>query len=92
MPCPRSRHRPRHWQGAAPSSDRGVATTTAVAGVALGSEELYFFHSPILITPATFIFNQGVRFLYQCVTGMRLGDGFQGCIMADEMVRIWKQY
>ena len=29
---------------------------------------------------------QGVKFLYDCVTGERI-EGSYGCIMADEMVR-----
>lgn len=30
---------------------------------------------------------QGVKFLYDCVTGQRI-EGSNGCIMADEMVII----
>ena len=34
---------------------------------------------------------EGVKFMYDCVTGVQIPDNY-GCIMADEMVFIFKNF
>ena len=41
-----------------------------------------------LFTSKMYHYFQGVKFMYDCVTGVQIPDNY-GCIMADEMVRLY---
>ena len=58
--------------------------------VAMECQNLHMADSPLSCTYQSFTVDynpsfQGVKFLYDCVTGRRIEESF-GCIMADEMV------